>query len=267
MFVKSWNENKSDINFYFNHDDEQAPGLVQDVYEDDNFAYTKAKLGTHTLGNDVLIMMDEGVIKKASFGYAVVKSNNINLNGKKIRELKEVKHIETSVLTKLPANPKAGVRQVNKSLYDLSEIKSLSDSELSILKQIIAGDQNTLLQLVQLSATLDSDSDLYTWICWNLSRRSEMMGEIRAQIRYNTKELKELSSHVRTMENFCHNTKASDDTIKTILEEIESTKQFISDYNTADTQEPGRPLFEPVASIGEKKLVDVFELFNKSLIK
>ncbi len=98
MFTKSWNESKGDINFYLNHNDEQAPGKVEDVYEDDQFAYTKAWCGTHTLGNDVLTMMDEGVIKKASFGYSTIRSNNINVKGKKVRELKEVKHFETSVL-------------------------------------------------------------------------------------------------------------------------------------------------------------------------
>ncbi len=73
MFTKSWKESKDEIALYLNHNDEQSPGKVVDVYEDDSYAYTKAWLGTHTLGNDTLIMMDEGIIKKASFGYAVGK--------------------------------------------------------------------------------------------------------------------------------------------------------------------------------------------------
>jgi HK97 family phage prohead protease len=116
MFTKSWNENKNNIAFYLNHNDEQAPGRVEDVFEDDEFAYTKAWLGTHTLGNDTLIMMDEGIIKKASFGYITEKSNQITVKDKKVRELKEVWHIETSVLTKMPANDMAGVVSVVKSM-------------------------------------------------------------------------------------------------------------------------------------------------------
>src|SRR5690348_1746010 len=174
MFNKSWQESKDNINFYLNHNDEQAPGKVTDVYEDENEAYTKAWLGTHTLGNDVLIMMDEGVIKKASFGYVVEKKNFINVKGRQVRELKEVQHLETSVLTKMPANPKAGVRQVVKSLSAL-EFKTLSPNEQVALKNILFGDQNVLEQLVTLSNSLDATSDLYTWINYTISQRASII--------------------------------------------------------------------------------------------
>lgn len=247
MFTKSWNESKGDIGFYLNHDDEQAPGKVEDVWEDNQKAYTKAWLGNHTLGNDTLIMMDEGVIKNASFGYATVKSKIIEVKGQKVRELIEVRHGETSVLTKMPANPIAGVISVMKSFDNIPEIKSLSASEQQILKVIAAGDQQALQELILLSANLDPQSDLYTWVCYNLSRRSDMMSEVRSQLRYNASEMKELSAHIITLENFCRNTKASDDCIKSILMDVENTKQFISTYNTAHTQAGGNPL-EPSAS-------------------
>lgn len=175
MFSKSWGENKSDISFYLNHNDEQAPGKVVDVYEDAQFAYTKAWLGTHTLGNDVLTMMDEGVIKKASFGYITQKSNQITVKGQKVRELKEVQHIETSVLTKMPANIKAGVVSVTKAFEGITD-----------------------------------------------------------------EQIKEFYRHLTTLEKFCRNTKASDGCIKMMMTEIENTKAFISEYNTALTlEEPG----------------------------
>ncbi len=136
MFNKSWGESKDHINFYLNHNDEQAPGKVIDVYEDDAHAYTKVWLGTHTLGNDVLIMMDEEVIKKASFGYATKKSNPIKVKGMQVRELKEVAHFETSVLTKMPANLLAGVRQVTKSLYDNADTKIISSTE-NLVKNLL----------------------------------------------------------------------------------------------------------------------------------
>lgn len=170
MFTRSWNASKKDINFYLNHNDEQAPGKVEDVYEDAEFAYTKAWLGTHTLGNDVLTMMDEGIIKKASFGYITKKSNPITLSGKKVRELKEVHHLETSVLTKMPANMKAGVMSVTKAFEGLTAV-----------------------------------------------------------------EVKEFNEHLTTLEKFCRNTKASDTCIKSMLEDVENMKNFISQYNTAST--------------------------------
>jgi HK97 family phage prohead protease len=190
MFNKSWSENKDDISFYLNHDDNLAPGKVTDVYEDDNRAYTKTWLGTHTLGNDVLIMMDEGIIKKASFGYYVEKKDYISVKGKRVRELKEVRHIETSVLTKQPANPKAGVMSVVKALGGARELK-------------------------------------------------EFVGEFE--------------DHIKVMEKFCRNTKASDDAIKGVLAEIENTKQFISEYNTVFTQERSP---KPETSVDEKVLFD-----------
>lgn len=176
MFNRSWNADKENISFYLNHDDKQAPGKVLDVYEDDKFAYTKAWMGTHTLGADVLKMMDEGIIKKASFGYVTIKSNQLTQQGKKVRELKEVAHIETSVLTIMPANMKAGVMSVTKAFEGITDA-----------------------------------------------------------------EIKEFYQHLSTLEKFCRNTKASDGCIKAMLQQVEDTKNFISEYNTAFTQ-PGKPL-------------------------
>lgn len=262
MFNKSWQENKDGVNFYLNHNDEQAPGKVIDLFEEGNEAFTKAWLGTHTLGNDVLIMMDEGVIKNASFGYSVEKKNFINVKGRSVRELKEVKHFETSVLTKLPANPKAGVRQVVKAFFDSKEIKTLSPQEQNILKSIIAGDQNILEQLVSLSGAVDVTSDLYTWIAWNISRRSDMLGDLRSQLKYNSGELKALNEHVKQLEKFTKNTNASDDCIKSILLEIEESKKLISEYNTEFTQADETSL-EPGSSI---EMYQALTTFKKQLI-
>jgi len=226
--------------FYLNHNDEQAPGKVVDVYEDDKFAYTKAWLGNHTLGNDVLTMMDEGVIKKASFGYITVKSNPLVIKSQKIRELVEAKHIETSVLTKMPANIKAGVMQVNKAFSQAPEFKTLTPQEQSVLKAINNNDQSNLEQLIAIAGNLEPNSDLYMWVTYNISRRADMMGEVRSQLRYNSADVKAMKSHLATLEAFCANTKASDDCIKTILEEVEETKKFIEQNNTAFTlDEPG----------------------------
>lgn len=129
MFAKSWGETKAEnISLYFNHDGKQAPGKVLDVYEDNDFAYTKAWFGTHTLGNDVLTMLDEGIIKQASFGYKATQWKMMEVKGERIRELKEVIHPETSVLTVLQANPRAGIASVTKAFQGMTEdeIKSLA---------------------------------------------------------------------------------------------------------------------------------------------
>lgn len=119
MFKKSWNEGKPD--FLFNHIEGKTVGSVKSVYDDDNGAYTEVKFGSWTLGNDVLEMAGEGVLKGASFGYKTVNKQMVDIKGQKIRKLTEVKHFETSLLSLLPAHPEAGIIILNKSLEDISE--------------------------------------------------------------------------------------------------------------------------------------------------
>lgn len=128
MFTKSWKEYKDDLAYYRNHDDNQVPGRVTDVWEDEQKAYTKVWHGTHTLGNDTLLMLDEGIIKKASFGYIPTRKDYIEVKGKKVRELKEVVHLETSVLTRMQANPLAGVEKVTKAAELSNVIVELKQS-------------------------------------------------------------------------------------------------------------------------------------------
>ena len=147
MFTKSWQENKDDIAFYLNHDPNQAPGKSLNFFEDDKGAYTEVFLGTHTLGEDTLKMMDEGIVKNASFGYIAIKTNIIE---GAVRELKEVRHFETSVLTKLQANPMARVVNVQKSFEqeDLVELKEAVDEMEKFCRNTKASD-NTVIYLLK----------------------------------------------------------------------------------------------------------------------
>lgn len=131
MFNRSWNAAKASgiersIGFYINHDPERQPGLVKDVWETENKAYTKVWFGNHTLGNDTLMMMSDGIIRDASFGYTTLDKNFKEIKGQRIRELKEVIHGETSVVYGLePVNDLAGVVSVTKAQpEELSELKS-----------------------------------------------------------------------------------------------------------------------------------------------
>lgn len=168
MFNKSWRERKGDIELYVNHDPDRVPGKPLDFWEDDSHAYTKAYFGTHTLGNDTLIMLDEGIIRKASFGYIPEKKDYLTIKGEKIRELKEVMHVETSVLTVRQANP--------------------------------------LSKIVSVSKSLDSN------------------------------DINELKQSIEAMEKFCRNSNASDDCIKSILNEIDEARKILLKYDTVDTE-------------------------------
>jgi HK97 family phage prohead protease len=241
MFKKSWEEGIDDISFYLNHDDTQAPGKVTGVKEDSEFAYTETKMGTHTLGNDTLIMMDEGIIKKASFGYITVKSKPIEVKGQKVRELLEVKHIETSVLTKMPANPKAGVVSVVKA-FDLGrlELKTLNDQEQLFLQAIIASGSKLVRQALDLADMLDPDADLYTWINYFIQQQSSWIGDAKSNLRWGRKDapaMAELKAHAENMGRFVKNTRASDECIQQIEAELKSAQHIISLYDTAYTHD------------------------------
>lgn len=257
MFTKSWKESKADISFYLNHNDEQSPGTVTDVFEDEQKAYTAVKLGTHTLGNDTLIMMDEGVAKKASFGYIPEKKNWLTIKGQKVRELKEVLHLETSVLTKLPAHAKAGVVSVVKSFGGI-EFKTLSDKEQEFLIYLATKTQATLEELIAFSGSLDSKSDLYTSIIWMIREQCSTLGDLRSNLRYNTKAFGELKEHAIVMEKFIRNTSASDECIKSISDDYEEIKSLISKYDTDSTL----LITEPDSSKNDRELVEQIKSIN-----
>jgi len=235
MFTKSWNESKpGDIDFLFNHKEGANVGSVKRTFEDDNAAFTEVKFGNWTLGNDVLEMASEDVLKGASFGYITEKKDYVTIKGQKVRKLKEVKHVETSLLTLIPAHPEAGIVTLNKA-FDQLELKKLSEEEQNTLKSLLVNDLANIQSLVALAQNLDPDSDLYGWIMWNVSRRADATGSIMDQLRWNAMQMKQLKSHVDAIEKYCTKAKASDETIIQLLGSIEEYKKVISEYDTAFT--------------------------------
>lgn len=118
MFNKSWAETKSaDIRFDIDHDRKLQPGKVLATLENETKAFTKVSFGTHTLGNDTMIMMDEGIIRGASFEFIAEKKAHLTIKNRKVRELKEVRHLATTVtLATPPVNELAGVISVTKAV-------------------------------------------------------------------------------------------------------------------------------------------------------
>lgn len=141
MFNKSWQEFKN-IDFLFNHEVKSVVGTVQRTFEDDQKAYTEVKFGNWTLGNDALEMADSGVIRGVSFGYVAQKKNYINVKGRKVRELKEVFHAETSILTEFPMNPLAQVVSVTKSMEGfVAEFKAHIENMEKFIRNAKASDE------------------------------------------------------------------------------------------------------------------------------
>ena len=238
MFNKSWKEHKADIKFYVDHDPAQKPGVVLDVWETKTEALTKVKFGNYTLGNDMLEMVDMGVVDSASFGFKTLKSNKIISGGKSIRELKEVYHGESTLANGLPPiNPLAKVVLVTKAGNPLFELKALGTEEQTFLKKLIDGTQSNLEAAINFARNMDQNSDLYTWIMYYVSRQADGMSSLREQLKWGSKEMKAMKDHAAKLENFCRNSNASDECIEKILSEAKALQELISQDDTANTHD------------------------------
>ena len=102
-YTKTLNENGSRVRYCNQHRIDQPLGKFTELREDGNGLYFVAEIPKTRLGEDVLLLMKNGVINENSVGIMpIVKS--YRQDG--VRELKEVKLYEISCVT-LAANPLA----------------------------------------------------------------------------------------------------------------------------------------------------------------
>jgi HK97 family phage prohead protease len=230
MFDKSWKEKFHLLRFFLNHKKDQAPGKVMKTWDDADHAYTHVKLGTHTLGEDVLKMLDEQVIVAASFGFDPIKYKDIKGAGK---DFKEVTHYETSVLTHWGAHEKSGVVAVTKSAHLVPKLnyKQLSQPEQDLLMTLINNGMESIQAAIDVAGQLDTDSDLYTFVMWFISRQADQIGGLRSELRYGMKE--KMEQQIAKMQKFISNTTASDDAIALIQKSLSSL--LYKNSNTAIT--------------------------------
>jgi HK97 family phage prohead protease len=99
------------IKHLMNHDTSQPLGLLVELKEDDKGLYYESRLGTHTLGQDFIKMVESGLISEHSIGFRTVKRNQLQdydsyrtNPAKGWFELIEVKLYEGSSLTAWGAN-------------------------------------------------------------------------------------------------------------------------------------------------------------------
>jgi hypothetical protein len=258
MFAKSWTEAKSGgklhqkIGLLFNHTKNDKIGFVTGVYDDGDGAYTEFKLLESQRGR-ITELADADLLTGASFGYETIKKENVQVKSKRVRKLLEVKHIETSLLDVQPCHPDAGLVMLNKAFEGL-ELKQLSQAEQDALKSLLVNDMANLQSLIALAASLDTNSDLYGWIMYNVSRRADTASSIMDQLRWNAQQINSMKSYVSDIEKYCNKAKASDESIIALMNGAEEYKKIISDYDTAITQ----IATEPVVSEDEIKAISNF---------
>lgn len=157
MFKRTWNNNKEDVQFRLDHKKGKQPGMVAELFEDDKHAYTKGKFGNHTLGSDTLEMVDQGIIKFSSFGFKPVVASKIDFKGKKVRELKEVYHGESSLLYELdPVNPLSGVKLLNKGSEPVIIELKTRIKQLEIFCRNTTASDECILQIQEEIKALDT---------------------------------------------------------------------------------------------------------------
>lgn len=103
------NSVKPRIKHLLNHDPSKPLGVIYELKEDNTGLYYESKLGTHSLGEDFVKMVDSGLVTENSFGFQTVKQTQLMpwnewKPGEAAREILEVRLFEGSNLTAWGAN-------------------------------------------------------------------------------------------------------------------------------------------------------------------
>lgn len=134
-FSKTIRENGPDgtqlIKHLLDHDKTKAIGKLQVLKEDSVGLYYESKAGRHTLGQDFLMMAEDGILNQHSFGYRVIK----HAKKSDANELSELAMFEGSSIQFLGANrntPIVGVKSLDEVVDDLEALeKALRNGKYS----------------------------------------------------------------------------------------------------------------------------------------
>lgn len=240
MFTKSWNEFQ-DTRVFLNHDKTLAPGKIygddfrKSLWEDDKHAYAKMWFGTHTLGDDTLKMMDEGIIKDSSFWFVPIKYAK---NAEGGYDLKEVFQKDVSVLTHWGAHPESKIVSVQKSFEQQKYFGTFDPGDLVTPRPGMAhmpeheGLKMTIYERVsyEFYSVRLPDGSIHKWY-----RGDELIPAENAVISMpSDMDMKQLTERLTRLKSFCKNTTASDDTIKKVLKEAEGIEALLMMADTSD---------------------------------
>lgn len=135
-YTKTLNENGSRVRYCNQHRIDQPLGKFTELREDGNGLYFCAEIPMTRMGQDILLLMKNGVINENSVGIMpIVKS--FRQDG--VRELKEVKLYEISCVT-LAANPLAMITDA-KGLIDQDLLGKRFDILAKIIKKENVSDE------------------------------------------------------------------------------------------------------------------------------
>jgi HK97 family phage prohead protease len=146
-YTKTFKENKQRIKHLYNHDKTKSPGVGIEFGEDNYGAYAVSQLAPTTLGKDVLIEYEAGIITEHSQGFQTLQEHQSKNDNANI--MTEIKLWEFSSLTAWGANQMAvtiGVKDsdidtLKKNIETVLRSSSISDErgkELEVwLKELL----------------------------------------------------------------------------------------------------------------------------------
>lgn len=130
-FTKTLQERKDKIKFLWQHDMKQPIGVIEELRDEPQGLYFKARFSNSTAGQDARIQLQEGVVDSFSIGYRLMKSITDRApNGRPINRLQEIALAEISAVT-IPANDQAKLVAVKSAL--LTDFPECSEEEIDAL--------------------------------------------------------------------------------------------------------------------------------------
>jgi uncharacterized protein len=132
---------KARIKHLKNHNPDNLIGKILELKEDETGLYFRSQLSKATMGQDALILYQEGIFTEHSIGYQVLQSKSEEYNSKKVRVLTELKLWEGSAVT-WGANentPITGIKSIHEIEIEIDRLEkaltlgSLSDATIQSL--------------------------------------------------------------------------------------------------------------------------------------
>jgi uncharacterized protein len=127
-FAKTLQERGTRIKLLWQHDTKTPLGRVLEMNEDGKGLFFKAVISDTEIGRDALALLRDGAIDGMSIGYDPVVHDYSKIDGKTVRNLREIKLYEISLCT-LQANPEAQVTALKEQAEPESQAEQPGEPE------------------------------------------------------------------------------------------------------------------------------------------
>lgn len=125
---------KGEIKVLYQHFD--PIGMPLEMYEDENGLFVRGKVSKTTLGNDVIILMQDGVIDKMSIGFDVMEGGQNTEKDTGIRNITDIDLWEFSPVT-FAANNSADIQTLKDLRSDRSKTRIFVPASFELIDGIV----------------------------------------------------------------------------------------------------------------------------------